>query len=613
MQSYEIDFQDSSVYPMGLTILSRGIHISVPAAGQTCRLILFLKGVDTPEHIIPFPEETRLGDVWRMTLLGDGLDSFEYGFEVDGKWLPDPYGREFTGRESWGKPDQVHNKLRAVMAREEFDWEGDKPLELPYENCIVYRVHTRGLTRHTSFKGTDKGTFQAIIEKIPYMKELGITTVELMPAVEFQEVILPEYQAGNPFGQPEPTGKLNYWGYTGSCYFAPKASYSSGKHKTPARDMKNLVKALHRAGLELVLELYFPGGENPALILDVVRFWVQEYHVDGIHLLGDVPVHLIGTDPYLSKTKLWAARWDGIYRGHTRHLGEYNDGFQIDMRRILKGDEGQINALIFRTRNNPAAHGVINYIANTNGFTLMDLVSYDRKHNEPNGEQNQDGTDYNYSWNCGTEGPTRKKKTLQLRRKQIRNALLFVFLSQGTPLLLSGDEFGNSKSGNNNSYCQDNEVSWLNWNLCNTNKDIYEFSKYIIAFRKKHPVFSSPEEPKIMDYMACGYPDVSYHGVRTWQPEFENFRRQLGILYCGEYGKKADGSSDNYFFVAYNMHWEPHEFALPKLPGEFRWHVAIDTNEYEVNGIYPEGKEPRLKDQKRFMVTPRTIVVFIGC
>ena len=612
MPSYEIDYHDRNIYPMGLTGLDHGIHISVPAAGQSCSLVLYLKDTDIPEHVIPFPPELRQGDVWRMTLLGDGFESFLYGFLVDGEWLPDPYGREFCGREIWGKTDQVHEKLKAAINGEEYDWAGDKPPGLPYEECIIYHIHTRGLTRHASYKGTDKGTFQAIIETIPYMKEIGITTVELMPPVEFQEVMLPEYQHGSPYGRPEPTGRLNYWGYTKACYFAPKASYCPGKDKHPVRAMKDLVRALHRAGLELVIELYFTGREQPSFVLDVVRFWVREYHVDGVHLIGEVPAGLIGTDPYLSKTKLWAADWGGCDGGHTKHLAEYNDGFLIDMRRILKGDEDQINTLIFRTRHNPGSHGVINYIANTNGFTLMDMVSYDMKHNEANGEQNQDGTDYNYSWNCGSEGPVRRKKVRELRRQQIRNALALLFLSQGTPLLLAGDEFGNSQSGNNNSYCQDNEISWLNWNQLKTNQDLFEFTKQIIALRKRHPVFKSAAEPRVLDYLACGYPDVSYHGVRTWHPEFENFRRQLGILYCGEYGKKADGSSDNYFFIAYNMHWEPHEFALPKLPARFAWHVAVNTSLSEVNGIYPEGKEPKLKDQKRFMVTPRTIVVFMG-
>ena len=187
-----------------------------------------------------------------------------------------------------------------------------------------------------------------------------------------------------------------------------------------------------------------------------------------------------------------------------------------------------------------------------------------------------------------------------------------LFLSQGTPMILAGDEFGNSQSGNNNAYCQDNEISWLNWNLLETNRDIYEFVKYMIEFRKKHPVFHMKAEPKNIDYLACGHPDVSYHGVKAWCPEFENFRRQLGIMYCGEYEKKADGTPDDYFFTAYNMHWEPHEFALPNLPKDMKWHICLNTDAEEVNGIYREGKELSLEDQKQFMVPARTILVFRG-
>ena len=267
--------------------------------------------------------------------------------------------------------------------------------------------------------------------------------------------------------------------------------------------------------------------------------------------------------------------------------------------------------LAFRTRRNPAGYGVINYMANTNGFSMMDMVSYDTRHNEENGEKNQDGSPYNYSWNCGVEGPTKRKKVMELRKKQLRNAFLLLLLSQGTPLIMAGDEFGNSQSGNNNAYCQDNEVSWLNWNLVRTNQDILEFVKAVIAFRKAHPVFHMPKEPKIMDYLACGFPDVSYHGVKAWCPEFDNFRRQLGIFYCGEYGKRPDGTPDNNFYVAYNMHWEPHEFDLPNLPKKERWHVAFHTDKTDEKGIYPEGKEHQAEG-KRFLVPPRSIVVLVG-
>jgi len=298
------------------------------------------------------------------------------------------------------------------------------------------------------------------------------------------------------------------------------------------------------------------------------------------------------------------------------HLGEYNEGFLIDMRRVLKGDEDQVGRLIYQTRRNPDAYGVINYMAATNGFTMMDMVSCEQKHNEANGENNRDGSDYNYTWNCGVEGTTRKKKIVQMRKKQLRNAFLLLFLSQGTPMFLAGDEFGNSQNGNNNAYCQDNEISWLNWHQLETNRDIYEFVKYMIAFRKAHPVFHLSVEPKNIDYLVCGHPDVSYHGVKTWCPEFENFRRQLGILYCGEYGRRADGTSDDYFFVAYNMHWEPHEFDLPKLPKGMQWTLCINTDDADNNGICPPesleaGQEPQ-EELRQYMVPPRSILVFRG-
>lgn len=612
METYKIITDDVQIYPMGLTIMKNRIHVSVASDGDTCSLLLFEKGAEEPYCNIPMSEDQRMGDVWGLTLEGLDISNLKYCFEVDGIQRSDSYGRSFYGWESWANPENVGKVLKSPMEQEEFDWEGDTPLRIPYEDSIIYRIHTRGFTKHVSSKVADKGTWKAVIEKIPYMKELGVTTVEIMPVTEFQEVIVRGGVDGNPYGNEEPTGKINYWGYTDGYYFAPKASYCSGKNKNPVLEFKTLVKELHKAGMELVLELYFDGAENPTFVLDAIRFWVREYHLDGVHLVGFAPASIIGQDPYLSKTKLFATSWEGVNGGREKHLAEYNDGFMVDMRRLLKGDEDQMNNLVFRSKQNPKHCGVINYMANTNGFTMMDMVSYDMKHNEANGEQNHDGNVYNYSWNCGIEGPTRRKKLVELRKKQIRNAFLLVLLSQGTPLLLSGDEFGKSKSGNNNTYCQDNELSWLNWNQRKTNKDIYEFVKDIIAFRKAHPVFHMEEEPRVMDYLACGHPDVSYHGVKAWCPEFENFRRQLGIMYCGEYGKKSDGTPDNYFFVAYNMHWEPHDFSLPNLPKKMKWYMAINTDEKEVNGIYPEGEEPVLEDQKQCMIPARTIIVFIG-
>ncbi|MEG0369537.1 MAG: alpha-amylase, partial [Hungatella sp.] len=454
METYKIVRDDSRIYPMGLTVTEDRVHVSLAAVGANCSLLLYEKGQEKCWGRIPMSGEERMGDVWNLTVEGLPITKLDYCFEVDGKQVPDPYGKVLLGREHWGKPEELKKILRTPLAATEFDWEGDRPLERSYEDSIIYRIHTRGLTKHPSSQVADKGTFKAIIEKIPYMKDLGITTVELMPITEFQEVMIRGGAEGNPYGVEEPTGKLNYWGYTKQYYFAPKMAFASGREKHPDLEVKSLVKALHLAGIELVCELYFSGSESPAFVLDVVRYWVREYHLDGIHLIGNVPRELIGLDPYLSHTKLWALTWEGVDGGKQKHLAEYQEGFMIDMRRLLKGDEDQMNHLIFQSKHNPARCGVINYMANTNGFTLMDMVSYDQKHNEANGEHNQDGTVYNHSWNCGVEGPSRKKKLLELRKKQIRNAVLLLFLSQGTPLLLAGDEFGNSKSGNNNTYCQ---------------------------------------------------------------------------------------------------------------------------------------------------------------
>ncbi len=609
MEQYRISEQSHRINSMGLTKAHGGIHFSVAAEGNVCRVLLYRDGEDKWSQAFSFPVSQKLGDVWSMTLLGNDFTGISYTFEIDGREFSDPYGKQFTGRETWGDLEAVEHPMRTPVDFTEFDWEGDQCLKIPYEDSVIYHMHIRGLTRHTSSKSKYKGTFQGVLDKLPYLKDLGITALELMPVNEFQEVMMPESVEGNPYGVDKPTGKINYWGYAPSCLFAPKSSYSS--ESDSVKEFKTLVKEVHKAGMELIIELYFTGKELPSLALEAVRYWVWEFHVDGIHLVGAPPLSLLGSDPYLSGTKLFATSWEGVTPKGQKHLAEYNDGFLVDMRRVLKGDEDAMSPLVFRSRHNPKEYGVINYIANTNGFTMMDMVSYDTKHNEANGEHNQDGNAYNYSWNCGVEGPTRRKKVVELRKKQMRNSFLLLFLSQGTPLLLSGDEFGNSQKGNNNAYCQDNEISWLNWNQLKTNKDIYEFAKRVIAFRKEHPVFHMAEEPMIMDYLACGQPDVSYHGVKAWCPEFENFRRQLGIMYCGEYGKKADGTFDNSFYTAYNMHWEPHEFDLPNLSKGKKWSVVFNTDAAEVNGMYEEGKGPVTKT-KRLLVPARTIVVLMG-
>lgn len=624
MEDFRI-VRDDRCYPVGTAVVEGGVHFSIVSQEESCSLVLYRAGRKTPLQKIPFPKEGRIGDVWSMTVKGD-LHDIEYCFEIDGQLTEDPFGGHFSGREIWGSEKHLGRVLRASLPEEGYDWEGDGQPQIPYQDCIVYRLHPRGFTRHPSSRVKERGTFAGIIEKIPYLADLGITTIELMPSIEFQEVMAQPkelypamarktdhpMEAGEERSALQPSGKLNYWGFIPGLYLAPKASYCSGKEKHPEREFKDLVKALHKAGMELVMDLFFTGEERETFILEVLRAWVREYHVDGFHLIGSVPCRLVGQDPYLSRVKLWAQSWDGTPGGRYRHLAEYNEGFAIDMKRFLKGDEDRLNALAFRVRYNPKDRGVINYISNVNSFTLMDNVCYDVKHNEANGENNLDGSDYNYSWNCGVEGPSRKKKVMEMRRRLLRASYLLLFLSQGTPLLMAGDEFGNSQNGNNNPYCQDNEISWLNWKQADTNKDLLEFVKKIIRFRKAHPMFHLPQEPRIMDYLSCGQPDVSYHGVKAWCPEFENFRRQLGVLYCGRYAKLENGGPDDHFYVVYNMHWEPHEFSLPNPPKGQRWHIVIDTGADVVGGIYPQGGELLLERQKRHMVEARTIVVFVG-
>ena len=604
---------------MGLTRTDGGIHVSAVAAAKACSLLLFVKEDKNGKEArfrevrnIPFPEEGKTGHVWSMTLNG-AFDDLYYAFEADGKRFSDPYGRSFAGRERWGRLSHAKRLLLSPVAEPEFDWQGDRPLHIPYEDCIVYRAHVRGLTKHASSGTEHRGTFRGVVDKIPYFKELGITTLELLPPVEFQEVMMPENVESNPYGSSEPTGRLNYWGYAKAGMFAPKASYAD-PGTNPVTEFKYMVRELHKAGLEVVPELYFSGREVPEFVLETVRFWVREYHVDGIHLTGYAPTVLLAKDPYLADTKLWALSWEAEKpaAGEKKHLGEYNDGFLIDMRRALKGDEEQMSSLIYRNRRNPAETGVLNFMAGTNGFTMMDMVSYDQKHNEANGENNRDGSDYNYSWNCGAEGHVRKKKIQELRSRQLRNAMLLLFLSQGTPVLLAGDEFENSQNGNNNAYCQDNEISWLNWNLNKWDQALLDFVKHVIAFRKAHPVFHMEQEPRVMDYLACGHPDISYHGVNAWQPEFENFRRQIGILYCGDYAKKPNGENDDFFFVIFNMHWEPHSFALPNLPKNLVWSLAFDTSDSAAGGYYEEGQERQILNQKNYMVPSRSVLVFQG-
>lgn len=609
-KSFEINNIADTPFPLGANLTKDGMHFGFVTSKRDIKVLIYRRGIKEPEAVIKFPSENYWGDVVFMTVKGSDWSSYEYEYEVDGVPVPDPYGRNFTNRDIWGQISHVELPMRTRFSKIEFDWEGDRPLETPFEDMVLYHMHIRGFTMHPSSKVKERGTYFAAAGKIPYLKELGITAVELMPVLEFEEVMIPSYEEGNPYGKPEPTGKLNYWGYGSSFLFAPKASYASGKDKNPETELKELIKAFHKSDIEVILEIYYPGKEISSMDLtSSLRFWVMEYHIDGFHFIGGAPPEGIASDPFLSRTKLFAEGWNDFLRGKNRHLAEYNNEFLIDMRKYLKGDEDQLNRLSYHLTHNSENYGVINYMTNTNGFTMMDLVSYERKHNEENGEENKDGNPYNYSWNCGAEGTTRSKKILELRQRQIRNAFTMMFLCQGVPLILSGDEFGNSQKGNNNAYCQDNEISWLNWNSLSKNRAIFDYVKGLIRFRKEHRIFHMRKSLRTMDYLSYGLPDISYHGKGAWRSEFDAYSRALGVLYCGLYTKDEDGVGDDYFYAAFNMHWQGAEFALPNIPKGRLWYLAVDTG----NGIvYPSGKEAELEHQKSCSVPPRCIWILIG-
>lgn len=619
--SFKYGVKNGSYRSLGVEKPGRDVCFTIAVPDEKpCSLILYRLGEREEEVRIPMEISARYGDLRSVTIEGLPVEEYEYNYLVDGELVTDPYARLISGRDCWGAASEGEKELRGRAVFSSYDWEGDEPFGQPWEDTVLYSTHVRGFTKHPSSGVKNKGTFSGLIEKIPYLKELGINLLELMPVYDFAEVEAFD-EKHPPLRRPaaDMDRLMNYWGYTQGYYFAPKASYAATKD--PIKEFKDLVRELHRNGIGIILEFYFPKRVRTELVLDCIRHWVLEYHIDGIHVNRDgAPVEALAQEPLLSHTRILTEsfRLDEIYEERYvpkfRNLAEYNDGFLMDARRFLKGDEGQLEAFTWRARRNATEHAVINYMANHNGFTLMDAVTYDAKHNETNGEENHDGTDYNHSWNCGEEGPSRKRKTLALRARQLRNAFVILLLSQGTPLIYGGDEQGNSQQGNNNVYCQDNELSWVSWKTGKAFSFLPGYVKALLAFRKKHPIFHQERPFRMTDYLSCGHPDISYHGKRAWFGDFENYSRSVGIFYAGDYirantqGRQQDAS----FYVAYNMHWIPHEFALPRLPEQGEWRIAVDTGMEADTGIYSEEEMPLLPDQRTVTVPERTILVLQG-
>ena len=596
---------------LGVTRNGKDINFAVVVRdGKDCSLLLYEKGSSTVAAELPFTEEMRFGDIYAMEISGLPAKEYEYNYRIHGEVVQDPYAVRLTGREAWGvRPEGPHG-LRGVLQSDHFSWKGDRPLMLPYEACVLYMTHVRGFTRDASSGVRRPGTFAGIREKIPYPRDLGITQLELMPVYEFAE-----YEEAKASKKHMPvrrvdTDRINYWGYGDACFFAPKASYSASGD--PVRELKELVRELHRNGLELILEFYFPERTSPYLIRDCICYWVSEYHIDGVHvncrgtLLEDLAL-----DPRLSGIKIMSEYfpleqiYEPGYEPAYRRLAECNDGFLERARRFLRGDEDMLGQVAYDMRRNPPLQAVVNYMAYHNGFTLMDAVSYDVKHNEANGEEDRDGTACNYSCNYGEEGPAAGRKLKKLRRRQLRNAFLLILLSQGVPAIYGGDEMGNSQQGNNNVWCQDNETAWIQWSRTKADRDLRNFVREAIRYRKESPVFGRRREYEGKDRLSRGMPDLSYHGKKAWYGEFEDHSRQMGILYAGCY------TGTDTCYVVYNMHMIAHELALPTLPRGERWHVAADTGR-EPEAFYRKGEEPLLEDQKMIKVEPRTIMILAG-
>lgn len=551
-------------FPQGCTVEGQTANFSVAVPeGQTCELIIYKKGARTSAFSQEMPYSDVAGNLHFLSVVLEQPEDYEYCYKIGGKIVPDPYGKAFSGREHWSvSKGKEKRKLRTRIVTDTFDWEKSQFPHLKKEDVIAYSLHVRGFTKHSSSGVAHKGTFDGVTEKLPYLQKLGINQIHLMPVYEFDEN----------------QRHVNYWGYGKAYFFAPKASYAAGD---PVNEMKSLVRQMHLAGIEVILEMPFTEGTTFSLILDCLRYWVMQYHVDGFIVNPYIcnPDEL-AKDPVLAKSKIL----------------KKEDGFQNVMRRFLKGDEGMIQDVICQLKNQDTQ--LYNYIASHNGFTLCDVVSYDGKHNEANGENNLDGPDYNYSWNCGAEGNSRKKAVNELRKNQIFNAFFLLLFAQGMPCILSGDEFMNTQKGNNNAYCQDNLISWLDWNQLSRQEELYTFVCRLIALRK---ACMKQIAKKSEDTMGrSGIPQISYHGEDAWQMPAGRASRQLGVFYHEE-------STEKDFYIAYNMHWLSHSFALPSLPKGMEWVCIAGTKE----GVLDEKEAVPVKD-KKVQLEERTIKVFVG-
>ena len=669
----------------GACVASNGVSFTINSHGATrCTLLLFKPQAPKPYARIPFPDSYRIGDTYSMLVYDIKPDEFEYAFSFDGPYEPakgllfneenvllDPYSRAVTGQRKWGeKPEGGKDfEYRARVVKSSFDWGNIKQLEQPFEDLVIYEIHVRGYTKDKSSGVSAPGTFAGLKDKIPYLKDLGINAVELMPIFEFDEMESARVVDGVQL--------YNYWGYNTVSFFAPNTSYAfNEEHNHEGDELKSLIKALKENGIEVILDVVFnhtaEGNEmgpcfsfkgidnnvyymltpdahyynfsgcgnvmncnHPVVrnfIIDCLRHWAIEYRVDGFRFdlasilgrdqngapMANPPIlESLAFDPVLGKMKLIAEAWDagGLYQVGSfpswNRWAEWNGRYRDDMRSFLKGDDGMAGNAITRITGSrdlysPESRGhkaSVNFLTCHDGFTLYDLYSYNEKHNEKNGWNNTDGDNNGHSWNCGAEGETDDPNVNGLRRRLIKNAFAALLCSRGPAMFFAGDEFCNTQFGNNNAYCQDNIISWLDWSRLEEFKEIHDFVRHMIQFRKEHPILRKMTKPS-----SCQFPEISVHNGTPFNASTDYKTKLIGIMYAG---RNEEDTEDDIVFYCMNAYWEPLVMQLPVLPNGKHWHVDANTNaEYFDGEDFTEKTE--LLGVNTIRVPARTTIILVA-
>lgn len=669
----------------GACVASNGVSFTINSHGATrCTLLLFKPQAPKPYARIPFPDSYRIGDTYSMLVYDIKPDEFEYAFSFDGPYEPakgllfneenvllDPYSRAVTGQRKWGeKPEGGKDfEYRARVVKSSFDWGNIKQLEQPFEDLVIYEIHVRGYTKDKSSGVSAPGTFAGLKDKIPYLKDLGINAVELMPIFEFDEMESARVVDGVQL--------YNYWGYNTVSFFAPNTSYAfNEEHNHEGDELKSLIKALKENGIEVILDVVFnhtaEGNEmgpcfsfkgidnnvyymltpdahyynfsgcgnvmncnHPVVrnfIIDCLRHWAIEYRVDGFRFdlasilgrdqngapMANPPIlESLAFDPVLGKMKLIAEAWDagGLYQVGSfpswNRWAEWNGRYRDDMRSFLKGDDGMAGNAITRITGSrdlysPESRGhkaSVNFLTCHDGFTLYDLYSYNEKHNEKNGWNNTDGDNNGHSWNCGAEGETDDPNVNGLRRRLIKNAFAALLCSRGPAMFFAGDELCNTQFGNNNAYCQDNIISWLDWGRLEEFKEIHDFVRHMIQFRKEHPILRKMTKPS-----SCQFPEISVHNGTPFNASTDYKTKLIGIMYAG---RNEEDTEDDIVFYCMNAYWEPLVMQLPVLPNGKHWHVDTNTNaEYFDGEDFTEKTE--LLGVNTIRVPARTTIILVA-